>query len=237
MARTLAADRRARPLDPEVAEEQRRLREEEGKCGSRTKSKGLCNKNAGWGTNHLGFGSCKLHGGNMPNHQKAAQKHEAAMAVEQYGLPLDIDPFDALLEELARTSGHVNWLRLQVGTLTDEQMTGPVGQEGPTESGGLHHAKVEPSVWIRLYQEERKHLVSVAATCIKAGIEERRIEIAESQGVILARVINRVLSAFNISSEEAQPILRKELAMAAAEMNGDTIPGNATPLLEAEVPA
>lgn len=150
----------------------------------------------------------------MPTHVKAAHLVEAAQAVEQYGLPREINPHDALLEELARTAGHVDWLRMQVGDLKDDELTGPVGQSGPSESGGVHHPHIERSIWIELYQDERKHLVQVSATCIKVGIEERRVHLAEQQGQIIATVIKGVLSDLNISAEQAGPIVRKHLAMA-----------------------
>jgi len=230
--RTLAADRRARPTDPTVKQQQQDLKDE-GKCGARTKAQDLCRKGAGWGTDHPGFGACKLHGGNMPNHIRAAQLHEAAEAVQYYGLPRDVDPFDALLEELARTAGHVDWLRMQVGTLTDSDLINPVGTAGPTESGAIQTPRYEPHAFVRLYQEERDHLTKVAATCIKVGIDERKIEIAERQGALIAVVLNGVLKELGIDPESAQEILRKHLAMAAELSEGDTMPGSAREITQA----
>jgi hypothetical protein len=76
-----------------------------------------CEQAPGWGTNHPGIGRCKWHGGAAPNYEQKVTHLRAAAAVEVYGLPRDIDPHDALLEELARTAGHVDWLRVQVGNL------------------------------------------------------------------------------------------------------------------------
>lgn len=40
-------------------------------CGAKLKSRdGLCGKTAGWGTDHPGFGNCKLHGGSTPTGKK-----------------------------------------------------------------------------------------------------------------------------------------------------------------------
>lgn len=33
-------------------------------CGAKTKSGGICKKKSGWGTDHVGTGKCRLHGGN-----------------------------------------------------------------------------------------------------------------------------------------------------------------------------
>lgn len=40
-------------------------------CGATThQAKTPCRKQAGWGTDHLGFGRCKLHGGSTPSHRR-----------------------------------------------------------------------------------------------------------------------------------------------------------------------
>lgn len=212
----------------EKTAEQRKLIAQ-GKCGAKLRNKKTqkarhkyCTKTAGWGTDHLGSGACKLHGGNMKTHVRAAQQREAAKAVQQYGLDRVVDPHTALLEELARTAGHVDWLRVQIGGLADNELVGPIGQEGPSESGGYHHPQVERSVWIQLYQDERKHLTQVAATCIKVGIEERRVALAEQQGQMIAKVIQGVLGELKIEPEVARPILRKHLAMVSAEVHEGT---------------
>lgn len=49
-------------------------------CGAkRLKGEQLpCKRPAGWGTDHVGFGSCKLHGGAAPGPSKHAAKERAA---------------------------------------------------------------------------------------------------------------------------------------------------------------
>lgn len=111
------------------------------------------------------------------------------------------------MDELYRTAGHVAWLGSIVAEIDQEELTGPVGTEGMDRESGLdHHPRAEPSVWLRLYQEERKHLVSVAATCIKAGIEERKVRIAEEQGAIFASVIKGILEEFGHDMHDAKTI-------------------------------
>jgi hypothetical protein len=45
-------------------------------CGAQRRSGGTCRKPAGSGTNHLGYGACKLHGGCTP----AANTYATALA-------------------------------------------------------------------------------------------------------------------------------------------------------------
>ena len=48
-------------------------------CGAtkRQGDKTPCKKPAGWGTSHVGFGSCKLHGGSTPASTKHAEGERA----------------------------------------------------------------------------------------------------------------------------------------------------------------
>ena len=46
-------------------------------CGSTKKNGEPCEAEAGKGTDHLGFGTCKHHLGRSENHEKAAAKEEA----------------------------------------------------------------------------------------------------------------------------------------------------------------
>lgn len=196
----------------ETSEEQIAVREA-GYCGARKKDGNYCRKREGWGTKHAGYGLCKLHGGNSPNGTKNARGIEAARLVEQYGLPRTIDPHDALLEELARTAGHVDWLRVQIGLVEEANLVGPVGQSGTGKDGTTHHPEGKPNPWLALYQSEREHLVRVASACAKAGIEERRVRLAEEQGQMIAKVLRSVLIRLEIdpSDKRVGGIVREEL--------------------------
>lgn len=57
--------------------------------------------------------------------------------------------------------------------------------------------------WLYLYREERGHLARVSKMCIDAGVAQRLVSIAEDQGRILASAIRAVLTALNLSPEQA----------------------------------
>lgn len=186
-------------------------------CGAKRGGKGkqgTCKLPAGQGTDHPGIGRCKHHGGNTTSHVKSAQMEVARREVATMGLPREVDPHTALLEELARSAGHVQWLHMVVGELEEHQLVGPVGTEGTDDKTGLkHHADHQYNVWVRLYQDERKHLGVVAATCIKAGIEERRVKLAEEQGLLIAQVLKAVLADLGVDtgSQQVRTTVRKHL--------------------------
>jgi len=184
------------------------------RCGAKTRSGGPCKRAAGWGTEHAdaAIGRCRLHGGSTRTHRAAARRELAAQAVITYGLPRDVDPRDALTEELHRTAGAVAWLGSQVQSMEADELAERVG------GGQGAIPSVEPHVWVRLYRVERKHLADVAKTCIACGIEERRVRIAEGQGEMIAQVLRGVLSELGVADlPETREVVRRHLILIADE--------------------
>lgn len=182
------------------------------RCGARNRSGGTCGLPAGHGTDHVGAGRCRLHGGRSPSGRKAAQRQQALHAAATYGLARDVDPVTALLEELHRTAGHVAWL----GTLIANLGTGDdLKQRAPGAGGALIEA---PSVWVELYHRERAHLTRVAKTCVDVGIEERRVRLAERQGLLLAEAIRGILGDLGVADRPETPeVVRRHLMLVAGD--------------------
>lgn len=173
------------------------------RCNAALRKRGtLCKQPAGWGTDHVGLGRCKRHGGASPSYLPELQRLAAIQAVETYGIPVKTDPQTALEEELDRTAGHVAWLRIQVGDLEEDGLGGPVGSEGVNDVGVQMHPRYEPHLMLRLYKDERKHLAQVAKLCIDAGIEERRVKLAEAQGHLIAKAITGILKELGIDMSD-----------------------------------
>lgn len=163
-----------------------------------------------------GASRCGRHGGKAPQVKAAADRRLATAAaqdqmeraVRTLGLPIDIDPGKALLDEIHWTAGHVAWLRDKVQEIEAEQLVWGktqtdqgVGPQGPVDTTT---EKAGPSVWYELYMKEREHLAKVCALALKAGIEERKVKLAESQGLLVADVIRRILGALGLTPEQQQ---------------------------------
>lgn len=211
---------------------------------------------------------CVRHGGKAPQVQAAAARRVAqekaqqimTNAVRTLGLPVDIDPGKALLDEIHWTAGHVAWLREKVQELetfdkltkgTEDRMVRTKdGDEdwvaGTDEPGnpGAHalvwgqteyrdktggedagQTVVEQAginIWYQLYLKEREHLAKVCALALRAGIEERKVKLAESQGALVADVIRRILNALGLTPEQqalVPQIVPEQLRLLAAGNN------------------
>src|SRR5262249_50899427 len=104
---------------------QRRVRQEAAKkkaiCGAKLTKAGrdgrVCLKPAGWGTNHVGTGCCKFHGGRLPTHIKAAATGELRRLL---GKPVEMNPLDALLMCIRIAAGEVQWLSDRMAELEEK---------------------------------------------------------------------------------------------------------------------
>jgi hypothetical protein len=154
---------------------------------------------------------CASHGGKSPRALAAAERRiaeeEASRAVETFGLPREIDARDALLEEVYRTAGAIDWLTAKVRELEPKALVWGVTEKNIIGSGewkGTNTTKAAAvNVWVQLWQDERKHLVTVSKAAISAGIEERRVKLAEQQGALLATVIKGILGDLQLTAAQA----------------------------------
>lgn len=189
-------------------------------CGAKkTDGSGTCKHPAGWGTPHNGRGRCKWHGGSTPTHVKAAETEVALEAVELFGLPREIEPADALLEEVHRSAGLVGYYEQRIRERLDEAnpdalVFGVTKDTADTEGARKIERRAVPSAWLALYRTERKHLVDVCRVAIAAGIAERQVQLAEQQGMLIAQVIRGVLEDLGVADDPEVPaIVRRHLTL------------------------
>lgn len=161
---------------------------------------------------------CGIHGGTTRQAKagalRRATEEKARTLVNTYGRKIETTATDALLEEVQWTAGHVAWLRERVQEI--EKYSSNSDSENPLvwgitrrKEGGDDRGTTEeagPNVWIKLYQEERKHLIKVCGEAIRAGIEERRVKLAEAQGALVVKAINAILNDLDLSAEQAAKI-------------------------------
>jgi hypothetical protein len=133
------------------------------RCGARTRAGGSCNKSAGAGTPHSGFGRCALHGGCTPDHIKHAALQQAMEFVTgALGHETDVDPLDATLMAVRLAAGAVGYWRHQLaetqqdgGRPTDTQIE---GLPSPTPDGAITEALNALGTWCRASGENIAHV-------------------------------------------------------------------------------
>lgn len=179
-----------------------------------------CTQPAGFGTEHSGFGYCKWHGGSTAAGIKSAAKQQVRQWVEERRRTLGdrndpsvrgISPDEVLLEEVRRSVALVRWLEEKIGSWDLDPESFPMAEhlglpqlvaETATGSPGATDAQV----WLLIYREERKHMVSVAKLTLDAGIAERQVRLAEQQGLLLATAIRSILNALNLTPEQQSQV-------------------------------
>ncbi len=162
---------------------------------------------------------CTSHGAAAPQVRKAAGRRvvrDAALAeAARLGGSLDIDPLDALLGQVREAAANVEVLRAAIADLgVDVAREGAIAipeQVIEFEKGGTHvPAKVH--VLVSLYSEERDRLVKYAKLCLDAGVDERRVTVAEQDAARLGRAFAGALDdVAELLSPEAREGLRAAL--------------------------
>ena len=177
-----------------IEEESESHRSEVGKCGAKGRAGRPCGLRAGWGTPHPGIGACKLHGGNMPNHIKHAQREIVKQEALKLGLSVEVDPATAIIQLVWQCAGDLAFYRSLVERENLLQVeTGPGGS-----------SKVTPHPWTVLYHQAEDRLANVSQAALRAGVEERRVRLAERDATAIFAAIQVALGALGVSDADVQ---------------------------------
>jgi hypothetical protein len=175
----------------------------------------VCHRPAGWGTQHVGVGGCKLHMGNVTSSVISAERATAKQMVKTYGLNVKIDPVEAMLEEVERTVGAVRWLQGIIGELPQGEVVYGLSEESiepdvRDDDGRVLVANVSgkmkaaPSIWVDLYQKERRHLREVCRDAIAAGVSMRMITMYEQSADTYVSMFERAINQLGLTPEQRQ---------------------------------
>jgi hypothetical protein len=213
---------------------------------------------------HPGAEVCVMHGAGAPQVRRAAARRlalaEAHAELVKLGHPLEIDPAEAMLEMVYEAAGNVAVLRRLVQQLRHEFGTAEapyrVGDDGElvldvdpdVQADALGRAGIAgftgsekkpnealPHVFVVMYDDERDRLVKWAKACRDAGVDERRVRLAEEQGRLLADAFRSVLDGFvagllaaGLHGEQVRQVYREQvpgLVRAALEAASSTAGG------------
>lgn len=201
------------------------------RCGAKTRSGGTCGRFPTKGATrcklHGGATPASRRKVQENQEREAARKAMATLgAVPEQ----NVDPAEALLGLLTQKWAEVQWLRLKVqevgergqknvpdwledaGVDTSDMQPDPlvwgqtkredgVGKDGPVD---VSTYEVGPNVWWRLLREAEDQLAKYSAAALRAGVEQRQIELQEGHALHLANAITRILDALGLTQEQAR---------------------------------
>jgi hypothetical protein len=174
-------------------------------CGAKKhQGEGTCSKPAGWGTDHVGEGSCKLHGGCTPTGSKGAKLRLLEReARELFGkIAPEVAPVDNPLAAYAELAARVlAWMQLMDSLL-----------EGLRDVGySSEYAGEQVYAVVQLYERAMDRANTVLGSYARLRIDERLAQITERQKMTVIRAIDAALDEIGIAPEARQSA-RQEVA-------------------------
>lgn len=163
-----------------------------------------------------GLTVCRYHGGATAAAraksgraiEAAAAQAAAERATRQIGIQIVTTPEQALLDEIQRASGMVAYYGARVAEIADADPgklirgTTRVKRREGFQPATTQTVETTPSIWLVLWGQERDRLVRASAVAIRAGIAERRVELAEQQGLMIYAMIRRILDRLDLTASQ-----------------------------------
>lgn len=199
-------------------------------CGAQTRGDTSCRRPSGWGTDHAGWGKCKLHGGSTENHAIAVQHERAAATAQMFGVPREQDPITGMLETYHQTLGILDAVEAMCQQLLPAEVTWGLVKEkrvGDAQAEGGDDGSLTPpereygvgvNIWVKLLAEWHDRAFKEAEAMLKLGLDQRRIEV--SAGHVAAMVAVLLSPELGLSEDQrrvAARILRSMDERAAIE--------------------
>lgn len=194
-------------LDPPAST----YRPRNAKCNVKKKDGRKCKQPAGFGTDHVGYGPCKLHLGTTKAHRVRAALMEASHEARVMGFPIDIDPMEGLLVVIRISAGEIAYMTDRISELTPKKAIikkkKTISRAGDLDS----YEEVEESneaglnIWISARHQAMERFAKFCKMAIDAGVAERQVKVAEGMGQMMGHLLSAVLGELNLN--EAQKAL------------------------------
>lgn len=210
------------------------VKPEPGKCGAKKKNaptpdKRYCDLTAGWGTDHVGTGACRKHGGKTRTHRTKAKREEVEQQAQRMVAlaGVDQDPIEHLIECLQRAKALCEVWGAMVAELdevaeeeaADSETRGELGYERDTNPATQYELKVrskdrllgldrygQASVhpYVKELNDALDRRARFAKMCLDAGVAEKQVELFEQQIEIAHGAFEAGLAALDLDEEQKQ---------------------------------
>lgn len=186
-------------------------------CAGRNQAGEPCKRKA-----PLGGKVCRWHGGGA---KQVMAKAAVRAEVLAWGLgEAHPDPGEVLLRLVTQSARRVEMLAAEMQQLVDDEPSlreALVGESWTaTEAGSLYKVGEYIRGLAQLEAQERDRCAGMAAKAVAAGLDKRRVELAERQGALMAQFIAAVLNDPELELTAAQrravpDVARRHLALVA----------------------
>ena len=174
------------------------------KCGAQTRNKASggrkCARPAGWGTDHYGIGYCKWHGGSTAPQRRSAYRQMAMADFEIAHADVKAEPHEALIWCVEQQAKRAVWLQ-------------QIDEVQSIEDLGVKDSPA--NVFSDMLRNATKDLAQYSKMALDAGVDERRVQIAERTGDLIVKVLQHFMSGIELTPEQkaiAPEVTRKALA-------------------------
>lgn len=172
---------------------------------------------------------CRNHGGNLPNLARQAEQKLALMSAEgeiatlmrECDIP-DQHPIDGLLEVVRVSGAMMRLLTVKVGELQEDVEVTEVLDENP-KTGDLKLRRTAPNdgfwgldkdgqmvphTYVQLLRIWTERYEKACATALSAGIEERRIRLAEDTADTFFTALSKAVAAAELTPKQMEALTR-----------------------------
>jgi hypothetical protein len=160
-----------------------------GLCGALNREGHPCGNIAGKGTDHVGYGKCRSHGGSTPSGKTRGARLKALAELGPMGGEVDVNPLDALLYTVRRGSGLAALYRLQAEACAAD------GKDAAMYADLEAKALADLARWAKM--------------AIDAGVAERMVRIAEGTGERLASALEEALEGVELPPGQRQVVVQR----------------------------
>jgi hypothetical protein len=196
-------------MSEDRAMEQRQRALPSTRCEARTRTGKLCAHPAGYGTDHLGRGRCRYHGGCTPSQRKHVA-HEEALDFARGALGAEVadNPIDALLQAVRLASGAVAYWRMRLHGYQDGEA---------------------PQNLIEGFNDALDRQARTSKAALDGRVDERLVAITERMAEQITLAAEEALAAIELGAEQRTTFART-FAAALARLEGEPIEAEAKQL-------
>lgn len=155
---------------------------------------------------------CRHHGGSVKRVKRAAARRVALQGITReaarLGQHLDVDPLQAIVEMVREAAGNVAAYRLGIDGLGIEVAADGSGVAFPSSYDDK--GKRDPAlahILVEMYNGERERLVRFSKMALDAGIEVKRLELAQEQASRVADAIRAAVDASGVTGDQRRAAL------------------------------